>query len=217
MQSGPGVPNSQPDLAAKDSPSPLAPCRCGNPGQTVCSDCRKAVCSLCVRKVDAGTGTPGASVCLACRSSRIKLEEERRARPATSSARLAVVRGARVHKTWIYLPAFVVGSLAIMSSVVATVISEAGTARTEHRAREALARLYEAESAYHQKAPGYAPIEALEAASLARRPEVPGYELRIDVARDGHRFWARAVPQRDGLRGMFVDERGIIAYDGGGE
>jgi hypothetical protein len=123
----------------------------------------------------------------------------------------------RVRRTWIYVPAVVVGSLAVLASGVVSLLAEAGGARTERRAREALTRIVDAEERYRVSAPAYAPLERLVQQELVIPSAIPGYLLRVDVAKDGHTFWARAVPQQDGLRGMIIDARGVVVYDGGGE
>lgn len=184
-------------------------CSCGNSTNALCAECRDPVCSLCVRRTAAG------EVCLACRSAALKIEDQRRVRALTRSGRLAGLSEASVRRSWIYFPALGVGVLALTSSVVGTVLSQAGTARNERRAREALGRIYDAEKAYRRASPtAFAPLEKLVAADLVAPVSIPGYALRVDVAKDGHTFWARAVPEWGGLRGMTVDPEGVVAFDG---
>src|SRR5262249_6543559 len=146
----------------------------------------------------------------------IKLEEIRASKDRMG--RTASVQRFRVRKAWIYIPAAAALTLAIMTSVVGSVLAEAGASRTERRAKEALTRICQAENEYSRKSTGsFATLEKLSQANLVSLPVISGYDLCVEFAKDGHTFWARAVPAQEGLRGMIVDSRGVIVYDGGSE
>jgi hypothetical protein len=188
--------------------TPSGTCKCGNSAAVSCNDCRAPVCSLCARTFANGP------ICLACRSSALKREDERASRSRLGKTSK---RSLQIRRTWVYVPAIVVGSVAAVGTLVGSLLAEAAGARSERRAREALMRIVDAEKRYHVSTPAFVSLERLVDANLVAPSVIPGYALRVEIAKDGHTFWARAVPLQDGLRGMTADAQGAVVYDGGGE
>jgi hypothetical protein len=187
-------------------------CTCGNPGVLRCEGCRAFVCRLCVRK-----DGKGSELCLACRAFSIDREEARAsgAQVAGTVSR-SLTRPIRVQRHVVLLPAVVAGALAVMTAIAVPFLADVPGARAEHRAEVALRAIFEAEqSSLSAGTKAYLTLEELERKRLFAYRETPGYELRVELARDRHTFWARAIPAKAGLRGILMDTRGEPIYDQG--
>jgi len=119
-----------------------------------------------------------------------------------------------VRRHRILLPA---AAALVLAGFAAATVPFLAEARGERRAEAMLRSICAAEQTYRRGAQGYGKLDELVQAHLLEPELVPGYDVRIELAKDGHTFWARAVPEREGLRGMIVDSQGIVVYDGSGE
>jgi len=188
-------------------------CACGNPASERCEACRASVCRLCVREDERKR-----RLCLACRSFAIEREEEQRRRAGGNSGRFARAASGRtrrrVRRDLVILPAVTVGALAAMSAIAISFMGDARGVHAERRAEDALRMVVEAEQRYQrQTTKGYTTLEDLEQRRMLGLTEAPGYEIRLELARDGHTFWVRAVPVQTGLRGLTMDAKGEVAYE----
>lgn len=191
-------------------------CACGNPGSTLCETCRGSVCRLCVRRDE-----KGAELCLACRAGAIELAEDR-ARAASSSGRFRVAatgsglhRPTRVQRHFVYVPLVVTVLLAGVAAVVVPLFADARGARAERRAEAALQAIFEAQTAGSSGGTrDYLTLEELQQRRLVGIQDVPGYEVRVELARDRKKFWARAIPIEAGLRRFYVDALGEVQPEG---
>ncbi len=189
-------------------------CSCGNPASERCEACRAFVCRLCVREDERKR-----RLCLACRSFAIEREEEQRNRTGGSSGRFARAasgrtRRRRVRRDLIILPAITVGALAAMSAIAISFMGDARGVHAERRAEDALRMVVEAEQRYQrQTSKGFTTVEDLERRHMLGLVEAPGYEIKLELARDGHTFWVRAVPIQTGFRGLTMDAKGEVAYE----
>jgi hypothetical protein len=181
-------------------------CACGNAAALRCDECRAGVCRLCVRKTASG------ELCLACRAGQIERSEDRE-RAARRSAR--VPRATRVRQRLIFLPFAVAVALAGMTAVALSFLADAREAHAERQAESELHAIVEAEQAAVRGGGEFLTLEELQRRRLVGTAEVQGYEIKLELARDRKRFWARAVPRRTGLRGLCLDERGVLSYEGG--
>lgn len=181
-------------------------CACGNAAALRCDECRAGVCRLCVRKTASG------ELCLACRAGEIERSEDRE-RATRSSARLP--HATRVRRRIVFLPFAVALALAGMSAVALSFLADAREARAERQAESELHAIVDAEQTAARGGNDFVSLEELQTRRLVGTAEVQGYEIKLELARDRKRFWARAVPRRAGLRGMCLDERGVLSYEGG--